>query len=153
MRSIVPLPSIVSGTEWVWVSILTSTNLCDKERWLSQNHRKMKTVPCSFPSPIFTTASPISLSTPLPTRLFWSSFSLRMISSSCHCFRLLVFNDDPTVQGVEFWWWGCSRKEVWGTGTAVEMRFQSRDRVTCHVKSLKMLYKEIVGNVLVNRTT
>lgn len=102
MRSIVPLPSIVSGTEWVWVSILTSTNLCDKERWLSQNHRKMKTVPCSFPSPIFTTASPISLSTPLPTRLFWSSFSLRMISSSCHCFRLLVFNDDPTVQGVEF---------------------------------------------------
>lgn len=70
MCSVIPLPSIVSGTEWAWVSILTSMNLCDQEQWLSQNCKKMKTAPCSFLSPIFTTASPVSLITPLPTLRF-----------------------------------------------------------------------------------
>lgn len=38
-----------------------------------------------------------------------------MISSFCRCFRLLVFNDGPTVQGVEFW----GGKEMPFYGTSV----------------------------------
>lgn len=101
--SVVPLPSIVHSTEWIWVQILKSINLCNMEKWLSQNCREMKAAYFIFPLSNFINHQPRFLHySSSNTHAYLGLTWLSQDDFFFHFGSFVLFNDGNIVQGVEF---------------------------------------------------